>query len=76
MLTPLKLVGPGDAVDTPVEKAAEAKRQATEAKLFRRELAAVLDALGDALIDGDRAKTVVWYGVASRMVEAGGPLTE
>jgi hypothetical protein len=83
MLTPLKLLAPVDAVETPADskraaracrtglkggQAGEAKRQAQEAELYRRELAAVLDALGDALIDGDRAKTIVWYGVASRMV--------
>jgi hypothetical protein len=86
MLTPLKLVGPGDAVDTPAEskraarayrtglkdvQVGEAKRQAQEAEMFRRELAAVMDALLDALIDEDRAKAIVWAGVASRMVAIG-----
>jgi len=86
MTTPLKLVAPGDAADTPAEskRAArayrtglkdgqdgEAKRQAQEAELFRCELAAVLDVLGDALIDEDRAATITWFGVLTRMVATG-----
>lgn len=79
MMVPLELITPGD-VDTPAESRRAARRAyrageqaataraAQEFELSRRELAAVLDVLGDALIDGDRAKTIVWYGVASRLV--------
>lgn len=86
-MTLLSILKPGDAVDAPAVtptiaarayctglkdgQAGEAKRQAQEAELFRRELAAVLDTLLDALIDEDRARTIVWAGVASRMVSAG-----
>jgi len=79
----LKLVAPGDAAETPAERkrtarayrtglkdgqAGAVKLAALEAELLRGGLAAVLDVLADALIDEDRAKTIVWYSVLTRMV--------
>lgn len=89
MMASLQLVAPGDAAETPAERkraarcyrtglkdgqAGEAKRAAMEAELLRSGIAAILDVLGDALIDEDRPKTIALYGVLTRMV-AGGPLT-
>ncbi|WP_433704436.1 hypothetical protein [Paraburkholderia sacchari] len=42
------------------------------ADLFRREMAVVLLALGDAIAAGERAGTIAWYGVASRVFAGGG----
>lgn len=37
------------------------------ANLFRREMAVVLVALGDAIAAGEREDVISWYGVASRV---------
>ncbi|MBB5463792.1 hypothetical protein [Paraburkholderia sp. Cpub6] len=48
------------------ENVAEAR-----ADLFRREMAVVLVALGDAIAAGERANMFSWYGVASRVFAGG-----
>ena len=47
------------------------KTAAARADLFRREMAVVLVALGDAIAAGERADMIAWYGVASRVFSCG-----
>ncbi len=43
------------------------KAAAARADLFRREMAVVLVALGDAIAAGERPDMLAWYGVASKV---------
>jgi len=85
-MTSMRIVQEGDQVDAPAVpptiaarayrtgiaegKASEAARSAVVAEIFKREMSAALDRLGDALIAKDEAATLTWYGVLTRMVSA------
>ncbi|CAN7774710.1 hypothetical protein [Paraburkholderia hospita] len=49
------------------------KAAAARADLFRREMAVVLVALGDAIAADERVDMVAWFGVASKVFVGGAP---